>query len=277
MTVWKPLLEDVEFKKQIETNGFFQETKFTEYRKKYSIPQSMERNGGNTAFHLSIDFFSRQSKELREKGYFLLRTGHGKFIIFNQKFFDTSYLDLNIKHFKEISFKIPKAYPDLVDAYKERLTENASLELMHFLGIFKKVIQKITNEDGYIIGPRGNKSSTFDVYFYNKQTKENEKVYTYYGQEELDYSLFTKNSIFVIEGKSLNSKGLDIGWHKLAYPLSRFEKYNKDIYPCYFLKKQNIIWFFIFPKYSFFKKGIVLNDKLAFTPIETYRIDLKLL
>jgi hypothetical protein len=275
MGIWNPLLEDVEFKKQINKKGFFQETKFLDYRKKYSIPKTMERSGGNTAFHLSIDFFSRQSKELREQGYFLLRTGQGNFIIFNEQFFSRSYLNLNLNKFKEITFDVPQDFPHLIEAYKERLTENASLELMHCLGIFKKVITEVTNEKEYLIGPRGNKNSKFDVYFYNQFTKENEKIYSYHGQEELDYSIFTKNSIFVIEGKCLSAGGLDIGWHKISYPLCRFKKFNKNIYPCYFLKQKNVIWFFVFPRYIFHNQGIVLNDKKAFSPQKIFKVSLE--
>ncbi|MCW3984100.1 MAG: hypothetical protein NWE96_08915 [Candidatus Bathyarchaeota archaeon] len=162
----------------------------------------------------------------------------------------------------------------MVNAYLDRLTENACLELMHFLGIFYKIIKRITGETEYYIGPRGNRTSKFDVYLYNSKEEKNQAIYTYNGQEELDYSIFTEKAIFVIESKNLSYGGLDVGWHKIAYPLNRFKKSNADIYPCYFLKNNNLVWLFVFPKFKFYNQGVVLNDTLATLPECVFRINL---
>jgi hypothetical protein len=51
--------------------------------------------------------------------------------------------------------------------------------------------------------------------------KPNEPVFfDYSGQEDLDYTIWTEDSVLVFEAKQFisSSGGLDIGWHKLAFP-----------------------------------------------------------
>lgn len=274
MNVWAHLLEDEDFKQQITQRGYSTELRLPDYVKKYNLQKILERTDAITANLLSIDFYSRQSPELKSKNLFLLRTGRGKFIVFNQDFFDSSYLNLEINNYKELSYEIPNKYSHLVSAYCERLNENACLELMHFLGIFKQIFKILTGEEEYYIGPRGNRTSKFDVYLKNKKENLTMKCYTYFGQEELDYSLFSEKAILVFESKNLQNGGLDIGWHKLAYPISRFRKFDLPIFPVYFLKQNNVIWLFIFPSYTFHNQGIILNDKDATKPKHCFRIDL---
>jgi hypothetical protein len=274
MNVWANLLDDQTFKEQIAQRGYSSEIKLVEYIKKHNLQKMFERAGAITANLLSIDFFSNQSSDLRKENLFLLRTGRGKFIVFNQNNFYSSYLNLALNNFEEINYEIPSNYNHLVQAYGDRLNENASLELMHFLGIFKKIFGILTGEEEYYIGPRGNKTSKFDVYMENKKEDRIEKCYTYFGQEELDYSLFSKKALVVIESKNLKNGGLDIGWHKLAYPLSRFRNLNLPIFPCYFLKQSNIIWLFLFPRYSFHNQGIILNNRDAIKPLYCFKLNL---
>ena len=90
------------------------------------------------------------------------------------------------------------------------------------------------------MGPRGNEKAQFDVCF---QDKESFIKFEYQGQVDLDYSIWTKKRIFIIEAKSLNySGGLDIGWHKLAFPTQRFAVLSKcmgfDISPVYLLRRK---------------------------------------
>jgi hypothetical protein len=274
MGVWKNLIEDDEFKRQVSQRGYSSEIRLVDYVKKYNLQKMLERTGAITAGLLSIDFYSRQSNELTNRNLFLLRTGRGKFIVFNQKYFDSSYLNLELTKYKELSYEIPSSYKHLIQAYGDRLNENASLELMHFLGVFRKVFNTLTGEKNYFIGPRGNKTSKFDVYMENKSEGKVINCYTYFGQEELDYSLFSEKAILVIESKNLLSGGLDIGWHKLAYPISRFKQFDLPIYPCYFLKQRNVVWLFVFPQYNFYNNGILLNDEKAAKPKYCFKIDL---
>ena len=274
MGIWESLLNNVDFQKQIQEKGYSNEIRFIDYIKENELEKIMQRTGAVTAQMLSIDFYSKQAPELVKNNLFLLRTGQGKFMIFNQNFFDKAYLELNNKNAKEINLRIPKDYAHLVKAYLENSNENPSIELLHFLGIFKKIIQEITGEEEYFIGPRGNKTSKFEVYLFNKKLKENQKVYAYYGQEELDYSIFTKNAIFIFEAKNQEQNGFDIGWHKIAYPVNRFRDLNKPIHPCYFLRQKDQIYLYIFPEFTFYEKGIVVNDKKLFTPVKTFKINL---
>jgi hypothetical protein len=145
---------------------------------------------------------------------------------------------------------------------------------MHFLGIFKEVLQRVCRQSDYHIGPRGNRTSKFEVYLKSRKDDKDHKIYTYNGQEELDYSLFTDNEVFVIEAKNLIDGGLDMGWHKIAYPLTRFSKFSFPKYPCYFLKQGKLVWIFIFPEFKYHNNGIVLNDKTAMAPEHIFRVDL---
>lgn len=251
MGIWADLLNDSEFRQQISVKGYSQENKFTDYTKKYKLEKVLQRSGAITASLLSIDFFSGQAKELVAQNMFLLRTGRGKFVVINREFFDSSYLDLAQNNYEKIVFEVPKNYEHLIEAYNDRLNENASLELMHFLGVFKDVIYRVSGESSYFIGPRGNRTSKFAVYLFNRKENENFKIYTYNGQEELDYSIFTKSAIFVFESKNLRTGGLDVGWHKLAYPLTRFRRFSVPRFPCYFLKQGKVVWMFVFQNTNF--------------------------
>lgn len=71
--------------------------------------------------------------------------------------------------------------------------------------------------------------------------------------------------------------GLDLSWHKIIYPASRFKKYSsKRLIPGYFLKLGAGVYFVVFPDFQFYKRGIILNDKKQFTPKHIFKIDLKI-
>ena len=71
------------------------------------------------------------------------------------------------------------------------------------------------------------------------------------------------------------NRGLDVGWHKLAYPPSKFIRFIVPKFPCYFLKKDKVVWLFVFPEYKFYNAGIILNDRGAMVPEHVFRIDLR--
>ena len=83
------------------------------------------------------------------------------------------------------------------------------------------------------------------------------KIRTYKGQAELDYSLWTRDSVLLFEAKQVK-KGdpnyhLDIGWHKFAYAATRFLNYqNLNVYPVYFLRIKDKVFLFLFPKFGFY-------------------------
>jgi hypothetical protein len=157
--------------------------------------------------------------------------------------------------------------------------EATNLEYLRFLGIYDQLIQLMFNipNNSYFIGPRGNRNSGFRIYF-NDKTKPNEPVFfDYNGQEELDYTIWTKNFVLVFEAKQFitGNGGLDIGWHKLAFSCHRFYDYKDlNIIPVYYLRQKNIVYLFIFPKMEFYNNGILLNDTTKFTPVKIFRVNI---
>lgn len=272
-TVWIPLFNESEFLRELSTEGHSIERNFLDYKTKYSLKLS-----GYTPSYLSIDFYSIQSKELRDKNCFVIRTGKGNFVIFDENRFRKPYLDLDFSTAEELDYEIPKKFEHLENAFKENLIENSSIEHLWFLGIFRQIISRISSENEYYIGPRGIKRSTFDVYFKDKNTQEIIKIFKYEGQEDLDYSVFTQNCIYFFEAKSFSNgkRGLDLGWHKIIFPASRFRNYsNKRLIPGYFLKLGTVVYFVVFPDFQFYKEGVILNDEDHFTPKCIFKVDLE--
>jgi hypothetical protein len=139
--------------------------------------------------------------------------------------------------------------------------------MLGFYGVYEWIVKEILNVDEYYVGPRGNEGSRFNTFF-----QSNDDVYLkfeYDGQVDLDYSIWTENRIYAIEAKSLsNYGGLDIGWHKLAFPTQRFATLSRDmgfdISPVYFLRRKtrkvDIGYVFIFAPIRFHEgNGVVLN------------------
>ncbi len=270
--VWKELLYSVEFKNQIIKKGYFKYDKnFQQFKKEFGI------NPKNRApAYLSIDFFSKQSKELRNNGFYVIRTGLGGFIIFDEKLFPKPYLDLDLTDCEEIKWVVPKGFEELNKVFLDNLNEDSTLEVFNAYGVYDELVKKFVGNEKFYIGIRGNKTSKFDVYFKRIDKVEPELIYSFHGQEELDYSLFTDDEIFLIEAKDLkDKKGLDVGWHKMAYPAFRFFKLNMRIIPVYLLKLDSIVYLFIFPDFKFYKRGIILNDIERFKPVKKYKIKLK--
>ena len=83
MTIsWDELLEKLicenSFKSQISKNGYYlSESSYQPLIKKYNFTHSQ-----NAAGFLSIDFFSKQSKTLRDNNLYIIRIGKGQFVIF---------------------------------------------------------------------------------------------------------------------------------------------------------------------------------------------------
>ena len=271
-TIWSNLLKEPEFIEEMSSNGYSNERSFSAYKNKYNLNLK-----GTTPNYLSIDFYSNQSAELIRLNYFLIRTGRGKFIIFDEKRFDRPYLNLDLSNAEELNCDIPDKFEHLQNAFEKNLIENASIEQFWFLGIFKQIIKKISSEEICYIGPRGNKHSKFDVYFKDKKTEDTIKTFTYNGQEELDYSIFTENCIYFFEGKIMSNDkdGFDLGWHKIVYPANRFKDYtDKRLIPAYFLKLKSFVYFIVFPDFDFYNGGTILNKRKQFIPTHVFKIDL---
>ena len=119
---------------------------------------------------------------------------------------------------------------------------------------------------------------SFDVYF-KRNDSQIEKIKTYTGQADLDYTLWTGDSVFLFEAKKAGREGLkryfDIGWHKFAYAAIRFINYDGlKIYPVYSLRNPKQIFLFVFPQFKFHESGIILNDKLQMIPSKVFVVNL---
>jgi hypothetical protein len=264
------LVSEKDFQDQIQKKGFFaSDQSFKGFTKKYNF--TSERN---TASYLSLDFWSYQPNILKEKNLYILRTGGGNFIILDNSQFTKPYLDLNTSKYSKLTPQYDEKFSDLLDSFNTR-QENAGLEQLNILGVYDSLVKELLGSEKWHIGPRGNKRSKFRVYA-NKKENDVQLIYNFDGQEELDYTIWTKDHILLFEAKSLtHNKGLDVGWHKMAYPASRFRKYEKyKIIPIYFLKWNNVIHLFVFPEFKFHGDGILLNDQNLQMPASVFRVDL---
>ena len=269
--VWEPILDLIQ--NEIAEKGYFLWARsFQDFKREFHI-QALN----DAPFYISLDFWSKQRNELTQNGMYVIRLGGGRFVILSQEEFTKPYLKLLIEHPQEISFKTPSSFNHLKKAYrmalyKKRSIENPLLEMLGFYGVFDWIFQIALGEDEYHVGPRGNMFSRFDIFFQRKDG--NLEKFNYNGQVELDYSIWTKNRVFVIEAKSLTRGGLDIAWHKLTFPAQRFAILSRengfDISPVYLLRRQtrrtDIGYVFIFSPIKFHAKdGIILNRQTDWT------------
>ncbi len=267
--VLQKIISENSFVNQLQNRGYYlSDLSYQEIIKKYGFTNSQ-----NAAGFLSLDFLSKQSKILREKNLYLLRTGRGNFAIFDENKFPHSYLNLNITNSKKLETN-QSGFSELLEAFDTR-QENAGLEQLNVIGGYDELVKSLLGDVEWKIGPRGNKSSSFPVFAKNI-SNEIIHVFDFEGQEELDYTIWSKNHILLFEAKSLSLDwGLDVGWHKLAYPAPRFKKYaNYKIKPIYFLKWEKVIHLFVFPDFKFHNDGIVINDQHAIIPEHVFRIEL---
>ncbi len=274
---WDNILEKLvdtnEFASQIRSRGFYLSPEYESFRQ-YTEKEWNVISTTNAANFLSKDFWSQQSKVLTSRNHYLIRTGEGAFAIFDENRFPRPYLDLKTDNMIELESEEPVEYENLKTAFKENILENAALEQLRFNRVYDKLIKEITGyEQEYYIGPRGNTTRTFDVYF---QTRDSQilKIFTYKGQAELDYTIWTRNAVLLFEAKKIDAESnLDIGWHKFAFPAIRFLNYqNLNIYPIYFLRWSDRIILFVFPKFRSHDGGIILNDKKQMTPEKVFSI-----
>jgi len=279
--VWEPVLEI--FRESIEKQGYYYwNGTFPKFKEQYRLkaPRS-------TPEYLSIDFWSRQRKELTQNGWYILRIGEGSFAIFSETEFPRPYTQLKINNAENLESNRPTGIPYLNDAFKLMMEKKASaedsiLELLRFCGVYGSLINATSDSYELYVGPRGNFKSRFNM---SLRQKNNEIVdFQYDGQIELDYSLWSEDKIFLIEAKSRQRGGLDIGWHKLAFPTQHFkniaQEHGIEIIPIYLLRKyskiQDYVYFFVFSPVEF-HNGLILNDQRLMEPERVYSVDLNAL
>jgi len=267
--LWKQILEIPLVKEKMREQGYYTSTKsFRQMTSAFGAQMKLR-----APKYLSIDFWSGQPTFLVKRRYYVLRTGKGKFALLDEKVFPRPYLSLQMTLAKELKPNISQRYDQVKRAFEESIQEDAVLERMHFLEIFEQIIADLFGTREYFVGPRGSRSSKFEIFLQNRN-HENTKLCTYNGQEELDYSLWTEESVLLVEAKQTDkSTGLlDLGWHKLVYPANRFRNYKVSLYPTYFLRRKNEVHIFVFPRIKFYRSGILLNDAQAMEPKKIYRI-----
>ena len=280
MSEWEDLLQKTintaEFLSEINAKGFWKcDDSVIKYAKKNGV--ELDSNAPN---YVSLDFWSKQSEILKNNDYYILRSGGGTFVILDKKQFPNAYLDLSISDYTEMETKEDPEFPELYKAFRKEpgdksKQENSALEHPRALGCYDLLIKELFGNVRWYVGPRGGKTSKFKVYG-KKSNGETTFLFDYSGQEELDYTIWTKDSILLFEAKvMMDGEGLDIGWHKMAYPASRFSKIdNYTTKPIYFLRCKNTIHLFVFPKFPFYNDGIIINDKKNQIPEKIFRIDL---
>ena len=261
----KPFLEVI--RNEIATRGYFLwEKSFQELKREFSLEARNE-----APYYLSKDFWSEQRSELVQNGWYVIRLGRGGFVILPKDEFPKPYLELSTVKATNIQLSAPASFDNLKRAYQSILAkktsiENPLLEMLHFHGAYQRIVKESMGVDEYRVGPRGNLWSKFPVIFQRKSAIASQ--FTYYGQVELDYSIWTKDRILVIEAKSLSRGGLDIGWHKLALPAQRFAALSLemgfDVSPAYLLRiksrKTDVGFLYIFAPIRFHEgTGVVLN------------------
>ena len=142
------------------------------------------------------------------------------------------------------------------------------------------MVNEIDGASEYYVGPRGGMSQEFPLYF--KKHDSTLLSLKYDGQVELDYTIWTENRVFVIEAKSMTRRGRDIGWHKMAFPTTRFIDLARDeglkINPVYFLRtrigKSNILFLYVFEEMEFHKGGIILNDERRWKLLKVFSVNI---
>ena len=258
MTKWDDLLQKTidtpEFLSEINTKGFWKcDDSVIKYAKKNGV--ELDSNAPN---YVSLDFWSKQSEILKNNDYYILRSGGGTFVILDKKQFPNAYLDLSISDYTEMETKEDPEFPELYKAFRKEpedksKQENSALEHPRALGCYDLLIKELFGNVRWYVGPRGGKTSKFKVYG-KKSNGEIIFLFDYSGQEELDYTIWTKDCILLFEAKVVEdeNEGLDIGWHKMAYPASRFSKIdNYTTKPIYFLRCKTPYIFSFFPNFHF--------------------------
>jgi len=277
--VWEDVIEVI--RPRIEENGyFFWGESFQDFKNKFGI-----RAPQRAPVYLSLDFWSQQRPELTQNNWYVIRLGQGSFGVFSTEYFPKPYLELDYSDAEEIDFERRQSFEHLRRAYKRldwslRSAENTLLELARFYGLYEFLAETYDETRDYQIGPRGGMTQRFNVFF--KRNTGSQARFEYDGQVELDYSVWTENRVLVVEAKSYTRGGLDIGWHKLAYPSQRFFRQVEDegliINPVYFLRTiidgVNVILLFLFEKMTFQKGGVVLNDSSKWNPERIFKINL---
>ena len=148
--ILQEILESSDFQEQIRQNRYFQSPQNLNFRD-WIKKRFGKTSRVNTASLLSLDFWNQQRPILRNKAYYLIRSGKGSFVIFDEKKFYSSYLNSEELKKAEVNAKTidafePKGYEYLKKAFKENIVENTALEQLRFNGVYEKMIENVLGE-----------------------------------------------------------------------------------------------------------------------------------
>jgi len=277
--VWEPVLEL--FRESIERQGYYHwQRSFPDFKKKYGL-----KAPSSTPEYLSIDFWSRQRKELTQQGWYILRVGDGSFAVFSEKEHPRPYTQLDTRNAESLVLDIPQRTSSLIDSFKLMLENNASaedsiLELLRYFGVYESLLRALSVSSECSVGPRGNFKSSFKMALRKRNNDLTEFLYN--GQVELDYSIWSEDKVFIVEAKSRGRGGLDIGWHKLVFPSLHFaeiaRKHDLEVIPVYLLRlhsgRKDQAHFFVFPPLNFHGDIMILNGPSTMRPERVFTVDL---
>ena len=269
------------FQEEIDEKGFYHwDQGFQDFKNKHEITAEQR-----APMYLSIDFYRQQRRELTDRGWYVIRLGQGSFAVFDNEKYPKPYLELSTSDVKEIEIQQNTSYNLMRKAFKSldlslKSAENTLLELARFYNVFETMIEGVTGDSEYHVGPRGGMTQQFDLYF--KNVENDFAKFRYDGQVELDYSIWTEDRVFVVEAKSMTRRGLDVGWHKMAFPSHRFIDMVEDnglkINPVYFLRtrieRKDVLLLYVFTEIWFRDGGIVLNDSDRWKLLKVFSVDL---
>jgi len=277
--VWEQVIEV--FRDSINNEGYYRwDQSFQAFKREYNLKANQR-----APQYLSLDFYSKQRSELTDLQWYVIRLGQGNFGIFDNDRIPKPYLDLDISTATNIEIAPKKSHIHMRRAFKAldyhlKSAENSLLELSRFYDIFSSMVSSIDGSSEYQVGPRGLSTQQFDLHF--KQNQGDPIKIEYNGQVELDYSIWTEDRVYVVEAKSITRYGLDIGWHKMAFPSHRFVSQVVEnglkVNPVYFLRTRiegkHTILVFVFTEMKFKDRGIVLNDHERWELKKLLRVDI---
>lgn len=196
-----------------------------------SIPKRFNTPFPSSA--LSTDFYTQTPPLLKRNELYIVKTGNGNCLIFDEKKFPLPFLKLQGLHNDAIILpaRLKTGYPMLLQALSAQWNEASFIKALHFMGVFSAIVRKVVynssngsnnNCNGsYESGASGHVVSSFP--FWMKNTRGKLFRFVHDGVVDLDECIYPRNTgvVMPVEAK-IESDHRDMSWHKLAFPCYRF-------------------------------------------------------
>lgn len=109
------------------------------------------------------------------------------------------------------------------------------MEYFRFIALYDQLVEHLFNTSNtYFIGARGNRNSSFRICITDKSRPIEPIYFGYNGREELDYSIWTKDSVLAFESKQFRTSsllGLGFGWQACISMSSFLRVQRAEYYP----------------------------------------------